>query len=155
MIINNTLTKTRFEFEVLQDVNFSRLRSFLGEVAPLYPNFDAWFNFKFCRNLASGQRKVAIAHDGNQILGAALLKKDAHESKICTFYISPEYRGLSIGDELMDLALVTLNDSDTIITVCSERKDELTPLLSSHGFEVISSHDGLYRDLSTEYVFNL
>lgn len=155
MIKTNMLTNTRFEFEVLQDVDFQSIRGFLGDVAPLYPNFDAWFYFKFCRNLASGQRKMAIAHDGSQMLGVALLKQDLYESKICTFYVSPEFRGLGVGCELMDLALNTLDDSNAFITVSDERKEELTPLLSSRGFRITSSQEGLYRDLCTEHFFRL
>lgn len=153
MMNSNVLTKARFEFDVLQDVNFHYLREVLGGVAPLYPNFDIWLNFTFRRNVASGQRKVAVAHNGSQIQGVALLKKDVEESKICTFYVLPECRGLGVGGELLDLAVAELGSQEKVITVSDERMNELTPLLSSRGFEVISSCNGLYREGSTEHFF--
>lgn len=151
----NILTGTQFECKLYQDTDFSLLYKLLSDVSPMYPKFEAWLNFTFRRNLASGQRKIILAHDENKVIGVALLKQDDVESKICTFYVSPEYRNRGIGKELIDLAMETLDSADTFITVGSERKDELTPLLNSRGFEIVSEHPGLYRKNSTEYVFSI
>ena len=155
MTNTNILTKNRFSVEVTDKIRFPALKVLLGDVAPLYPNFDTWLNFTFRRSQQSGERKVVIAHDGSQLIGAALLKLNGDESKICTFFISPTYRDMSLGSELMDVALATLDRNDTFITVSSERKDELTPLLKSKGFTVSQSVDNLYRPGSTEYFFTL
>jgi len=151
----NVLTSTQLKCELYQNTNFPLLNKFLSDVSPMYPNFNTWLNFTFRRNLASGQRKIVLAHDGNHVIGAALLKQDNVESKICTFYVSPEHRSRGTGKELIDLAMETLDSADTFITVGSERKEELTPLLNSRGFEVVSEHPGLYRENSTEYVFSI
>ncbi|MCP8686083.1 GNAT family N-acetyltransferase [Marinobacterium sedimentorum] len=155
MTTTNILTKTSFSLEVTQDIGFPALRALLQDVAPLYPCFDAWLNFTFRRNMRMGERSVVIAHDGNQLMGAALLKLRREESKICTFFVKPAYRDMNIGTELMDAALATLDRNDTFITVSDDRKCELTPLLMSKGFSVSHSIDGLYRPSSTEYFFTL
>lgn len=151
----NILTNYQINFEITQEVNFKKLRLFLSDVADSYPNFYGWLNFKFLRNLASGQRKIALAHNGNNILGVALLKSDNFESKICTFYVDPAFRGMNIGGKLMDLSISTLDNPDTFITVCDERKSELTPLLSSRGFTLEKSVDGLYYSHSSEHFYKL
>jgi GNAT superfamily N-acetyltransferase len=151
----NILTKYQVNYEITRDVNFAKLRTFLMDVSVLYPNFDAWLNFTFLRNLASGQRKIALAHNGNEIIGAALLKSDTFESKICTFYVDPAFRGMSIGSKLMDLSISTLDNPNTFITVCDQRKSELAPLLSSRGFTLERSIDGLYHSHSSEHFYKL
>jgi ribosomal protein S18 acetylase RimI-like enzyme len=151
----NVLVKPSVTFEVSSKIEFTALYRFLADVEPLYPNFKSWFNFTFRRNIGSGERQVVLAHDGVQIIGVALLKKNSIENKICTFYVSPEYRGLSIGNDLMDLALSTLDSNDTRITVSTERNSELSPLLFSKGFNVYQSLEGFYRQDSTEYFYKL
>lgn len=151
----NILTKYQVNYEITCHINFQKLRAFLVDVSGLYPNFDGWLNFKFCRNLASGQRKIALAHNGNEIIGAALLKSDTFESKICTFYVDPAFRGMNIGSKLMDLSISTLDNPNTFITVCDERKSELDPLLSSRGFTLEKSVGGLYHSRSFEHFYKL
>lgn len=140
---------------VVNDIDFVRLYQFLAEIAPLYPNFKSWFNFTFRRNMPSGERKIALAHNGDDIIGAALLKQSEIESKICTFMIAEQFRGYSIGNDLMDLALATLDDKEATITVSSERNDYLLPLLRNKGFELQDTVSGYYRTDSTEYFYSL
>jgi ribosomal protein S18 acetylase RimI-like enzyme len=149
----NILTKPGMTFEVVSKMNFSALYLFLAEVAPLYPHFDAWFNFTFRRNVASGERQIALAHHGAHIIGAALLKKTPAEHKICTFYINSDYRNMNVGHDLMDLALATLNSDDAVITVSAERNAELSPLLTAKGFSIYQSMAGYYRQASTEHFY--
>lgn len=151
----NVLVKPCFEVCSYNNIKFSLLNKLLLDVAPLYPNFDSWINFTFRRNLSSGERHILIAHNGVQVIGTALLKKTHQESKICTFYIAPQYRGRNVGHELMDLALSTLDCHNTFITVSEERNEELLPLLSAKGFSISQSIAGFYRKESTEYFYKL
>ena len=151
----NILTSYQVNYEITQNINFTELKMFLNDVAGLYPNFDGWLNFTFRRNLTSGQRKIALAHNGNEIIGVALLKSDTFESKICTFYVDPAFRGMNIGSKLMDLSISTLDSPTTFITVCDERKSELAPLLSSRGFTLERSVGGLYHPHSFEHFYKL
>lgn len=155
MTATNILIKPSFSFEVTQKVSFPALNRLLSDVSPLYPNFDGWLNFTFRREMLSGERSVVIAHDGNELLGAALLKDSEEEGKICTFFVTPSYREIKVGSELLDEALAKLDRNDSFITVSEERKGELAPLLTSRGFSVMRSEKDLYRPGSTEYFFTL
>ena len=141
--------------DVVNNIDFVKLYQLLREISPLYPNFVSWLNFTFRRNMNCGERKIAFAHNGTDIVGAALLKQSEQEHKICTFIIDEQYRGNHIGSKLMDLALETLDHQDTCITVSSERNDELAPLLLSKGFALNNAVEGYYRPNSTEYFYSL
>lgn len=155
MTIISALVKASLKYTVLENANFKALSHFLNAVSPMYPDFSIWWNFTFRRGLSSGQRKIVLAHYGDQIVGVALLKKNMHESKICTFYIAPDFREMGVGGELMDLALETLDSNNTFITVSDERQRQLAPLLSSRGFILVNSVDGLYRSKSSEHFYSL
>lgn len=155
MTATNILIKPSFSLEVTRKVSFPALKRLLADVSPLYPNFDGWLNFTFRREMLSGERSVALAHNGSELLGAALLKDSREEGKICTFFVSPSYRDMKVGSELLDLALAELDRNDAFITVADEREGELTPLLTSRGFSVTHSAKDLYRSGSTEYFFSL
>ena len=151
----NVLVKQDISFEIYNSVDLSLLKKSLQEVSPLYPNFDAWLNFKFRRNLSSGERNIVLATDGSNILGLSLLKKNKDESKICTFYVPEEYRGMNVGKDLMSKSLSILDNQNSLITVADERHKELKPLLDSSGFKLIKSIDALYREDSTEHFYSL
>jgi ribosomal protein S18 acetylase RimI-like enzyme len=155
MTIMSALVKVSFKYTVLENANFKALGHFLNSVSPMYPDFSIWLNFTFRRGLSSGQRKIVLAHYGDQVVGVALLKKNTLESKICTFYIAPNFREMGIGGDLMDIALETLDSQSTLITVSDERQKQLAPLLSSRGFMLINSVDGLYRPSSSEHFYSL
>ena len=48
-----------------------------------------------------------------------------------------------------------LDNPNTFITVCDERKSDLAPLLSSRGFTLERSIDGLYHSHSSEHFYKL
>ena len=151
----NVIVKQHINFEIYNSVGLSLLNKSLHEIAHLYPNFNAWLNFKFRRNLSSGERNIILATDGSNILGLSLLKKSKDESKICTFYVPEEYRGMNIGRDLMSKSLSILDSQNSFITVADERHSELKPLLDSSGFKLIKSVDALYREDSTEHFYYL
>jgi ribosomal protein S18 acetylase RimI-like enzyme len=151
----NVLVKEKIEYEASSKIDFISLRNILADVSPLYPNFDAWLNFTFRRNLNSDERQLVLAYNGNQIAGVALLKNTLDEKKISTLYTCPQFRGQNIGHNLIELALVELDSADTFITVSKERNAELYPLLKSKGFKLSQSIDNLYREDNTEHFYKL
>lgn len=142
-------------FELSPDINFRHLSHLLADIAPLYPDFSAWLTFKFRRNLASGERNIVIAHDGNQVHGVSLLKSTAEERKICTFYVDEAVRGQGTGRELMNQSLHWLDSDDAIITVSDERLETLQPLLAQTGFQQQAELNDVYRKQHSEFIFSL
>lgn len=151
----NVIVKQHINFEIYNSVDLSLLNKSLKDIAPLYPNFNSWLNFRFRRNISSGERNIILATDGSNILGLSLLKKSNVESKICTFYVPEAYRGMNIGRDLMSKSLSILDNKNSFITVAEERHQELKPLLDSSGFKLIKSIDALYRENSTEHFYSL
>lgn len=129
-----------------------RMRSFLKPVSRLYPNFEAWLNFTFVRQMGQGKRQAIVAHDGNRILGCALLKVSADENKICTFFVDPDVREQGLADDIMRLSLERFDDCP-IISVSEERTSELQPLLKKHGFKIYSSIENIYWPHKAENFF--
>ena len=151
----NVLTKPSVVFVFLESYERKSLFRALHDVSHLYPGFEGWLTFKFLRDLPKGRRKLLVAHNGDAVIGWSLLKQDAEESKICTFYIAEECRGLGIGQELMNKSVQALDSRETFITVSDERLEELSPLLKSKGFTLSSSVPNMYRKGSTEHIWTL
>lgn len=155
MRMTNVVSKSSFSIEVLNQIYFPLLADFLSDVSILYPEFDSWLNFKVRRNINTNERKILIAHDGDKIVGVALLKNTQLEQKISTFYVSPTYRGLGIGTKLMSQSLELLDTNHTFITVSEERNSELSPLLKSTGFTLQQTVPDMYRKGYCELFYSI
>lgn len=159
-IISNEIAKLSLsEISCASDFKQSEAMSLLASVSHLYPNFYAWLTFRFIRGLGCGERKAIIAHDGNHVLGVALLKLTEEEKKICTLFVSEKARcacsDMKVGTNLMKRSLELLNSGDVLITVCSERHQELAPLLHNFSFKKVNEINNLYRDGSREFFYQL
>ncbi|MEQ4924614.1 GNAT family N-acetyltransferase [Proteus hauseri] len=138
-----------------RQVPLLQIKHLLSDITVLYPDFDNWLKYKFYQPSYENQRKAIIAHNGESLLGVALLKKSTYENKICTLYTSPIYQGQGIGSRLIDLSLQYFDSSDVLITVAQEKLIELTPILKSKGFICTSISKRMYRAENTEHFFNL
>lgn len=135
--------------------NFKTVASQLKDVAPLYPHFKSWLYFTFKPGFERGLRSIISARIDGRLAGLALLKNDAIEKKICTFFVLPEFREQGIGSKLMKESLAFLDSSETFISVSEERDSELFPLLSSNGFRCSSRITGYYRKDKYESFYKL
>ena len=159
-MISNRIESLSFcEISCAYDFKQSEAMSVLASVSHLYPNFDAWLTFRFIRGLGCGERKAIIAHDGNNLLGVSLLKLTEEEKKICTLFVNEKARrtcsDMKVGTNLMKRSLDLLNSGEISITVCSERHEELMPLLHNFSFEKTHEINKLYRDDSSEFFYRL
>lgn len=137
------------------DMNFKYIANYLTAAGKLYPDFKNWLYMTFRPGYLDGTRSILICDHESQISGVALLKKDLSEKKICTFYVSPEFRGQGIGSELMKRSVQALGEKDICITVPEERSLELYPTLNNSGFKITSAVDGMYRPGKTENIYTL
>lgn len=160
MIINKIDSLSFCEISRAYDFRRSAAISVLASVSHLYPNFDAWLTFRYMRGLDCGERKAIIAYDGNNdVLGLSLLKITEEEKKICTLFVNEKARrtcsDMKVGTNLMKRSLELLNSGEVLITVCSERHEELTPLLHNFSFEKTHEINKLYRNDSSEIFYRL
>ncbi|SEH93620.1 Ribosomal protein S18 acetylase RimI [Pseudomonas asplenii] len=135
----------RYDYLSVLNVDFMFIASHLSAVSHLYPGFKEWLYFKFKPEFLKGSRDILVAYDGNNIAGLSLLKFSDLEHKVCTFYVVPAYRGLSIGNELMDRSLSFLCNQNVTISVSQEREVELYPVLKNSGFRLDRKIEGTYR----------
>ncbi|MCX7097710.1 MAG: GNAT family N-acetyltransferase [Methylococcales bacterium] len=159
MIALNSKPKVIFEHIESESIKFSDLAKSISTVGAYYPNFKNWLYFTFRKEMIEGKRSIIIARAGNSIAGLSLLKHSLDEKKICTFYVSPSYRGIGVGHQLMDASTSYLGDKDKdkdiAITVAEERNSELYPLLKSKGFSIENKVIGYYRENINEYFYSL
>lgn len=133
-------------------IDRNEVRKFLDDVAPLYPDFDTWFNFKAYRGLANGRKAIEVRVDG-KLAGIAILKSTAAEAKICTLYVGENYRGMGIGSELISLSLKEFEGRSVLITVADERLSALSGVLKQYGFKLVKSAFEAYRAGVYEHYF--
>jgi len=135
--------------------SIDEVKDILDDISHLYPNFNSWLRFKFQQsNIDRGLRKILVATTSQGVVGVALLKKQNGEKKICTFFVSPSYRGLGIGSKLMHLSFAWLETEKPMITVSEERKESLDPILKKFNFCLSKTLLGYYRDNKLEYFYN-
>lgn len=128
--------------------------SFLRELNTDYPNFDQWFFEKVVNGIESKGRKIIAVSYFDQIIAAAIVKKDSFEKKICTLRVHPDYQRQGLGTYLMRKSIEEVGIRNPLITVPSTRLHQFSPLLARHNFQLCEVVKNYYRHGVDEYVFN-
>lgn len=152
--MTNIIIKPSFKIITApKDFDITKINAALNEVAPLYPDFEDWFNNKFLPSFYVGKREILYAYSDDKLCGISLIKKTEEENKLCTFYILSEARGKGLGSDLLDKSLEYFQNESTIISVSNERLTELYPMLSSKGFVLDNCIEHMYRHENIEHFF--
>lgn len=133
------------------------IRSVYSSLATLeqeYPDFKKWFFNSVVPELKDGRRNLFVACYDKEVAGILITKDSNEEKKICTLRVSPEYRNVGIGTQLMAVAISTLNTSRPLITVSDDHISEFIKLFNRFGFILNSIHVDYYRQGHIEYAFN-
>ncbi|MES1190005.1 MAG: GNAT family N-acetyltransferase [Steroidobacter sp.] len=114
-----------------------------------YPEFDDWF--KKCRQQ---HRDCWIVEINGKVAGLVIRKDETagesrivypgdHVLKICTFKISPEFRGEKLGEHLLKKVLwfAQANKYDVVYLTAYPKHEFLIVLLQSFGFAVTERRD--------------
>lgn len=118
-----------------------------------YPEFEKWYFEQVIPDVNSGKRQVyAVDQDGRY--AGILIIKNSDEKKICTLRVQPEYQGMGIGTQLMNLAIKKLSSTKPLITVSDTHLNEYTSLFSTFGFAFSEIHLNKYKAGHSEFVFN-
>lgn len=122
-------------------------------IIPYYPNGNEWLSTKVFSN--NTNRLLLISQLPNGLVnGFSILKNDDSEKKICTLFVSPEFRGNGFGTALLNRSLALLGCNKPLITVSDDLLLSFIPLFSRYGFENTESYVDRYRDGHIEYSFN-
>lgn len=113
-----------------------------------YPGFDNWWKNKCVAN----RRQCWVVSDDKEIAGLIVHKNEAskdtdstlsgeHILKICTFKVSPEKRGVKLGELLLKQALwyAQRNSYDLIYLTAYAEQAALRSLLEYYGFQHTAS----------------
>lgn len=122
-------------------------------ITPYYPNGAEWLCTKVFSDNSNRLLLISQLPDG-LVNGFSILKNDDFEKKICTLFVSPDFRGNGIGTALLNRSLDLLGCDKPLITVSDDLLLSFIPLLSHYGFENVASYTDRYRDGHIEYSFN-
>lgn len=122
-------------------------------IIPYYPNGAEWLSTKVFSDDSSRLLLLSQLPDG-LVNGFSILKNDDFEKKICTLFVSPDFRGNGIGTALLNRSLDLLGCDKPLITVSDDLLLSFIPLFSRYGFGNTESYVDRYRDGHIEYSFN-
>jgi GNAT superfamily N-acetyltransferase len=137
---------------LVDTLNASKL---LDGMDALYPDFGYWFTNKVMPGLLVGKDILLLAKDKHQVIGVALGKRNAHETKLRCVRVLPEYQKRGTGIHLVEKMLVQLNDDKPSCTVAEEMFHQFSrPFINLFDFDLTKVEKGMYRPGKLEYVFN-
>ncbi|MBG0801484.1 GNAT family N-acetyltransferase [Methylocystis sp. H4A] len=128
--------------------------SALRRLECFYPGFENWYHTQVMPGLRLGTREAFLSYRENFLAGVAIVKRDPSETKLCTLWVVPEFRGLGIGRTLAASAFEWLGTNRPLFTVPEERIGEFDKLVSAWHFKRTQVIEGVYRSGKLEHVFN-
>lgn len=139
-----------------------KLYNNLKDLADSYPNFENWFyNIVIPEmELQNGEREIIIAISEIEepqkfiLTGIAILKRKAHEKKICTFRVHKDFRNHGIGTGLFKQCFNYLGTEKPIITISENTIDMFKKHIENYNFIEYEVLDGYYKIGIKEYVYN-
>ena len=120
-----------------------------------YPDHTQHFYGKYVPGIFQGEREIISCYVDGEIAATAVLKRDAEENKICTFYVRPEYRRQGIAKELVQLCFDWLRTTKPLITIADYKLGQFAGIIKRYGWtETQVLEAGYYNSHSKEHVFN-
>jgi GNAT superfamily N-acetyltransferase len=146
----------------LSDFALHKVRELLDFLPLLYPGGADWLINRM-NEIGSGQAEgTGISVDGRLIALTIAFHKPTNRMKLCTLFVSPEFRGQGIGRALLDASVARayeIGAESVYITVAETVAHTIVPLLNSRNFattDLVPDRYGpgrneliLNRDLST------
>lgn len=121
----------------------------------LYPGFNDWYVNKVVPGVVLGNDQLLIAQDAGRIVGLALGKRSADETKLRCVRVLPAYEGQGLGIKLIDRMLDVLECDKPHCTVAEEMLHSYSrAFVTRYGFELNAVDKGRYRPGKLEYSFN-
>jgi len=130
-------------------------RDALMALSALYPGFSDWWSNKVEPGLQDGTRALLLEWRDDRVAGAAIVKDDGVEKKLCCLRVSPGFEnGAGLGVRLFERAFEVLETTRPGLSVSEENRPAFERLFRHFGFEWESDHNGIYRPLKQESAFN-
>jgi GNAT superfamily N-acetyltransferase len=128
---------------------------FLRSLDVYYPNVSDWYLNTVVPGLVTGQDKLLIAREAGQLVGIALGKKGADETKLRCVRVAPAWENRGVGLRLIEGMFEALEDEQPHCTVAEELLHTYSRLfVNRYGFRLSGVDKGAYRRGKLEYRFN-
>lgn len=136
-------------------VEASAAYQLLTSLENLYPDFGYWYQNKVMPGVLVGRDILMLAREHGQVVGVALGKRNAHETKLRCVRVIPQYQNRSVGIHLVERMLRTLDSDRPSCTVAEEMFHQFSrPFINHFNFNLTRVEKGMYRPGKLEYVFN-
>lgn len=120
-----------------------------------YPDHVDHFYSKYVPGIFDGEREIISCYIGGKIVATAILKKDAEERKISTFFVKSEFRMQGIATELFHKCFDWLETTKPLVTIADYKLEQFAGIIKKYGWEETQVLEtGYYNDHSREHVFN-
>jgi len=127
---------------------------FLRTLDQYYPNVSDWYINTAVPGIVTGSDKLLIAREGGRMVGIALGKKSAEETKLRCIRVLPEVQNRGVGIKLIDGMLELLEDEHPHCTVAEEMFHLYSrAFVNRYGFKLSGVDKGRYRPGKLEYSF--
>ncbi len=77
------------------------IQDFLQTLHPNYPGIENWWKQKVLPQLGTPQRICRVVRKGTRIAAVSVSKMRGSSAKLCSLCVTPEFRGLRLGSELL------------------------------------------------------
>lgn len=125
----------------------------LSVASSYYPNFENWLD-KVLLGIKNRLRTIIFAQINDHLAGLIILKHTNKKNKICTLWVTPEFRRKHIGSDLINLSMLYFTSMTANITVPDFAMSTVNPFLNEFKFIHQGFKDGLYREGIKEHFFN-
>lgn len=123
-----------------------------------YPQYKEWYFTKQLPETIYGNRRnilfVRSPKDEQEIIAMACLKKEAGEQKLCTLYVSSQYRSLGIGTAMVEEAMHWLGTTRPFITFVDYKLEMFRSMIYKYDWELTDVVLGACPDRGQELCFN-
>ena len=135
------------------DKNFSKAVNeiYLGTAFNIeqYPNYLNWYFTKNIPRVLTNQGEGLFDLDALLLKGLVFIKYD--EQKICTLYVSDEYRRNGLGQKMLEESFKLLNTDKPLITIPEYKLDMFMKFIKDYGWKETGYSDKYNKK---EVIFN-
>ena len=120
-----------------------------------YPGYKEWFYEKQINGCLTPNRNIIfIKNEKDEIIALSCLKKDDEEKKICTLFVSDEYRKQGLGSILFEESIKFLETTKPLVTFTEDKLLMFEKMIIKYDWELTEIVDGIYQDGTREFCFN-
>lgn len=134
-----------------------RVISTLSFLPSFYPNANFWLERRL-GDVDSGRARCTVISVFGSLAGIAIeVDKGTHLTKLCTFYVAPQWRSHGFGSRLLKYCSgrwVDMCKQHVYVTADQSISGQLEPLFSKQGFCEVARVNGRYAPDRTEIVFD-